>query len=77
VGNGDQLTEGVQQGGVVATYLHGPALVRNPALADLLISRAVGTLPAYVDEAVESLRSERLDAADPRHHRARRALLGR
>jgi CobQ-like glutamine amidotransferase family enzyme len=76
VGNGDDLTEGVQQDTVVATYLHGPVLVRNPALADLMLSRAVGTLPEYVDEAVESLRSERLDAADPRHHRARRALLG-
>jgi CobQ-like glutamine amidotransferase family enzyme len=77
VGNGDDLTEGVQQDAIVATYLHGPALVRNPALADLMLSRAVGALPEYVDEAVEALRAERLDAADPRHHRARRALLGR
>ena len=72
----DDLTEGAQQENVVATYLHGPVLVRNPALADLMLSRAVGTLPEYVDEAVECLRAERLDAADPRHHRARRALLG-
>ena len=27
------------------TYLHGPALVRNPGLADLLLSWAVGPLP--------------------------------
>jgi lipid II isoglutaminyl synthase (glutamine-hydrolysing) len=76
VGNGDERTEGVQQGTVMATYLHGPALVRNPALADLLLTRAAGPLPAYDDEYVERLRSERLDAADPRRHRARKALLG-
>ena len=42
VGNGDGLTEGAQQGSVVATYLHGPALVRNPWLADELLTRACG-----------------------------------
>lgn len=75
VGNGDERTEGAQQGSVVATYLHGPALVRNPALADLLLTRALGPLPDYVDDPVETLRAERLEAADPRQHRARRALL--
>ena len=40
-GQGD-LAEGALQGSVIATYLHGPVLVRNPALADLLLSRAVG-----------------------------------
>jgi lipid II isoglutaminyl synthase (glutamine-hydrolysing) len=67
VGNGDSLTEGAVQGTIIATYLHGPVLVRNPALADLLLTRALGHLPAYHDEAVEQLRAERLDAADPRH----------
>jgi hypothetical protein len=69
VGNGDGLTEGAQQGTVVATYLHGPVLVRNPGLADLLLTRAVGPLPAYDDELVARLREERLAAADPRRHR--------
>ncbi len=33
--------------GVVATYLHGPVLARNPALADHLLARALGhPLPA-------------------------------
>jgi CobQ-like glutamine amidotransferase family enzyme len=77
VGNGHDGVEGVQQGHVVATYLHGPVLVRNPALADLLLSRAAGPLPAYDDAAVEQLREERLEVADPRRHRARKALLGR
>jgi CobQ-like glutamine amidotransferase family enzyme len=34
--------EGALQGSVVATYLHGPVLARNPALADLLLARALG-----------------------------------
>ena len=43
---------------MVATYLHGPVLVRNPALADLLLTRAAGPLPAYQDAGVELLRTE-------------------
>jgi CobQ-like glutamine amidotransferase family enzyme len=74
VGNGHDDLEGVQQGHVIATYLHGPVLVRNPALADLLLSRAAGPLPDYEDPEVEELREERLDDADPR--RRRRNLLG-
>jgi CobQ-like glutamine amidotransferase family enzyme len=77
VGNGDRGWEGVQQGNVIATYLHGPVLVRNPALADHLLSRVAGSLPPYHDDPVEQLRQERLEAADPRRHRARKVLLGR
>ena len=36
------LVEGVVQGSIVATYMHGPALARNPELADLLLCRALG-----------------------------------
>ena len=61
VGNGDG-TEGAVQGRMVATYLHGPVLVRNPALADLLLERTTGPLAAYDDEAVEQLRRERIEA---------------
>ena len=43
-GNGDG-TEGAWAGRVLGTYLHGPALVRNPALADLLLTWAAGRLP--------------------------------
>ena len=76
VGNGDGRSEGATQGNVVATYLHGPVLVRNPALADLLLTRAAGPLPDYEDADVEQLRTERLDDADPRRNRARRLLSG-
>jgi lipid II isoglutaminyl synthase (glutamine-hydrolysing) len=66
VGNGDG-TEGAYSGRVVGTYLHGPALVRNPGLADLLLSWVVGTLPPIdprQEELVQGLRRERL-AAQP------------
>jgi hypothetical protein len=63
VGNGDG-SEGAYQGHVLGTYLHGPALVRNPALADLLLGWAVGrTLTTVMDEWTEGLRRERLGAA--------------
>jgi len=62
VGNGDG-TEGAYAGKVLGTYMHGPALARNPGLADLLLSWAVGPLPP-IDPADEQwaarLRSERL-----------------
>jgi CobQ-like glutamine amidotransferase family enzyme len=52
--------DGAVQGSVVATYLHGPCLARNPELADLLLSRVVGTLEPLVFDEVELLRRERL-----------------
>jgi CobQ-like glutamine amidotransferase family enzyme len=62
-GAGNRLGDGVDgavQGSVIATYLHGPCLARNPALADLLLGRVVGELaPLELDE-VALLRRERL-----------------
>ena len=63
VGNGDGSTEGARQGRVIGTYLHGPALVRNDALADHLLELVVGPLTPYVDEPVRRLRRERRAAA--------------
>lgn len=54
--------DGVVQGSVIATYLHGPCLARNPELADLLLSRVVGPLPPLDLPEVERLRHERLTA---------------
>ncbi|SRX93152.1 putative cobyric acid synthase CobQ2 [Mycobacterium tuberculosis H37Rv] [Mycobacterium shimoidei] len=54
--------DGVVQGSVVATYMHGPCLARNPELADLLLSRVVGDLPPLELPEVELLRRERLRA---------------
>ncbi len=64
VGNGDG-TEGAYAGRVLGTYLHGPALVRNPALADLLLSWAVGALPpldAEYEAWTTQFRDQRLAA---------------
>jgi lipid II isoglutaminyl synthase (glutamine-hydrolysing) len=64
VGNGDG-TEGAYSGRILGTYLHGPALVRNPALADLLLGWAAGPLPELPDTAEQwgrRLRDERLAA---------------
>lgn len=61
----DQRVEGVVQGSIIATYMHGPALARNPELADLLLCRALGvdSLPPVDIPAVERLRRERMAAA--------------
>ncbi|MBO3747302.1 glutamine amidotransferase [Streptosporangiaceae bacterium NEAU-GS5] len=65
VGNGDG-TEGCYAGRVIGTYLHGPALARNPALADLLLTWAAGPLAPVDDEWFDRLRAERLTAVLPR-----------
>jgi hypothetical protein len=63
IGNGDGSgTEGAIAGRVVGTYLHGPVLARNPALADLLLAWALDTdqLAPLDDAAHHALRGERL-----------------
>ncbi len=62
-GNGTGGVEGVLTGKVMGTYLHGPALARNPALADLLLSWVVGALEPLDDQIVERLRTQRLSEA--------------
>ena len=64
-GAGNRLGDGIDgavQGSVVATYLHGPCLARNPELADMLLSQVVGALDPLDLPEVEQLRRERLAA---------------
>jgi hypothetical protein len=63
VGN-DGVTEGAWRGKVLGTYSHGPALSRNPAIADLLLRWAIGVdrLAPIDDTWPERLRAERLAA---------------
>ncbi len=69
-GNGAAGVEGAHRGRVVGTYLHGPVLARNPALADLLLGWVVGPLSPLEIPEVEALRAERLTAgAEPRGDR--------
>ena len=74
VGNGDG-GEGAVSGRVVGTYLHGPVLARNPALADLLLSWALGgeTLEPLDDADAECLREERLGSVRRKRRFGRRA----
>ena len=58
-GNG---VDGAVQGSVIATYMHGPCLARNPQLADLLLSTVIGDLPPLPMPEVDLLRRERLAA---------------
>ncbi len=71
-GNGDG-SEGVVNldlgaGKVLGSYLHGPGLARNPALADLLLSWVLGVerheLEAIDDTEADLLRTQRFSAID-------------
>jgi CobQ-like glutamine amidotransferase family enzyme len=66
IGN-DGQTEGAWQGKILGTYSHGPALSRNPAIADLLLRWATGhdRLPPLDDTWSERLRDERMAAVRP------------
>ncbi len=76
VGNGDG-TEGAVSGRVIGTYLHGPVLARNPALADLLLSWATGAELGPLDDAEEvTLREERIAAVRARSTRGALRRLG-
>lgn len=56
--------EGAVQGNVVATYLHGPVLARNPAFADWLLERALGQrLEPLVTDPATGLHDERIRLA--------------
>ncbi|GIF48594.1 hypothetical protein DFJ67_8202 [Asanoa ferruginea] len=66
IGN-DGTSEGAWRGNLLGTYSHGPALSRNPALADLLLRWATGAgyLPPLDDTWAERLRHERELAVQP------------
>ncbi|HEV7211933.1 MAG TPA: glutamine amidotransferase [Blastococcus sp.] len=54
--------EGVRTDRIVGTYLHGPVLARNPALADALLARVTGgPLPPLELPDQAAVRAERLD----------------
>ncbi|HET9650019.1 MAG TPA: glutamine amidotransferase [Microlunatus sp.] len=64
VGNCNDGTEGAVNGTVIGTYPHGPVLVRNPALADHVLSTALGReLDPLPRPELTELRRQRLAAA--------------
>ncbi|OFS18492.1 type 1 glutamine amidotransferase [Corynebacterium sp. HMSC27B11] len=74
-----QRYEGAVQGSVIATYMHGPALARNPQLADVLLARALGTTVAELPElgAGSIAEFEGVPAGDAGHGAGRAASAGR
>jgi len=77
--NGQDDTEGVRQGALVATYLHGPVLARNPFLADALLAAALarlgldpGVLTPLDPDPSRQLHLARLHAAAAAEERGRR-----
>jgi CobQ-like glutamine amidotransferase family enzyme len=73
-GNGVGGVDGVLAERVLGTYLHGPVLPRNPALADHLLAWVVGAdrLGPIDDTLPEALRAERLSDASLTGFAARR-----
>ena len=62
-GNGDGSgTDGALAERLVGTYLHGPVLPRNPALADQVLRWVVGDLPLLDSAWEERLRAARIAA---------------
>lgn len=62
VGNGDG-TDGAQHDNVMGSYLHGPALARNPALADRILAIALGISLSALDlPEITELRNQRVAA---------------
>ena len=61
--------EGAVQGSVIATYMHGPVLARNPQLADLLLAKAMGVALSELEPlnipAIDQLRTERFNSSEP------------
>lgn len=60
-------TEGAYHGRIIGTYLHGPVLARNPALADRLLAWALDIEPSDLepldDRVIDRLRATRTAAA--------------
>jgi CobQ-like glutamine amidotransferase family enzyme len=51
--NGEDGTEGLAEGNVFGTYLHGSLLPKNPHLADLIIERALQRRLEPLDDTLE------------------------
>ncbi|MFZ2227933.1 MAG: glutamine amidotransferase [Candidatus Nanopelagicaceae bacterium] len=63
IGNGAGTgVEGLITDQIVATYMHGPALARNPELADWILARKLGALAPISAPIFEQLHDERVRA---------------
>ncbi len=77
-GNGVGEVDGVVTDSVIGTYMHGPALARNPELADFILRRLGIDADGVRDPAALAFAAERRAAATALAARQRRRrLLGR
>jgi CobQ-like glutamine amidotransferase family enzyme len=61
VGNSaSSKVDGVVTDQIVATYMHGPAFVRNPELADWVLARKIGELSSLLAPIFDELHGERV-----------------
>lgn len=64
IGNGQgSNVDGLVTSQIVATYMHGPAFARNPELADWILKRKLGDLPALSAPVFNQLHDERVSKA--------------
>ena len=72
---GGERADGIMHGRLVGTYLHGPVLALNPALADLILTWIVGDLTPLTDpihdDRVHRARNRRLTGSPDRHRKSR------
>lgn len=56
-------SDGAVTANIIATYMHGPALVRNPKLADYLLARKLGALAEIEDTIFTELHDSCVERA--------------
>lgn len=65
IGNNEvESQDGVVTSHVVATYMHGPALARNPKLADFILERSLGKLTPLERNVFDELHERRVSATN-------------
>ena len=77
-GNGIGGVDGVVTDQVIGTYMHGPALARNPELADVILRRIGVDITGITDAAASAFAAERrVVASELAANLRRRKRLGR
>lgn len=65
MGNNESGSEGAIENKIICSYMHGPILARNPALADYLLQLATSEKLSALDNSMEeTLRAERFSGID-------------
>jgi len=59
---GARIPEGIVNGRVIGTYMHGPVLARNPELADRILASVAGVLAPLSDDFASGFAAERRSA---------------